>query len=236
MTTKNKTRLFVVLAIVFVVFAVLMFALPFAKTGMFWLSLVFGMGAIGVQCYVQPKAFGGEGAVSKFYGFPIGRVGVLYMAAQVVLSLIFSAVGKWVPLWVALIVYVVLLGVAAVGFIAADAMREEIEQQDRVLKKEVSVMRSLQSKMRFLVSECTDASLKPVLEKLSDDFRYSDPVSSEELESIEANLTELVGQLQAAVMDGSADEAAQLCKKLSAALNERNHLCKLHKKQEGKEL
>ena len=84
---KSMIRFLVILAVVLIVFVVIAFVIPFAHTGVFWVALVFGLIAIAAQLYVQPKAFAGEGARSKFYGFPIGRVGVIYLIAQLVLSL-----------------------------------------------------------------------------------------------------------------------------------------------------
>lgn len=97
---------------------------------MLWLLYIFGVITIAAQLYVLQVAFYKEMTVkSKFYGFPVANVGVIYLLAQLVLGLVFMALAKVVPLWLPLVVYVVLLGAAAVGlFIAADAMRDEVER------------------------------------------------------------------------------------------------------------
>ena len=131
----------------------------------------------------------------------------------------------WIPVWAAVLVYAIALGVAAIGLISADAVREEIQRQDVKLKKDVSFMRNLQSKVCQMATQC-DA---PELKRFAEDIRYSDPVSSDALGDIEQELAAAVEALQAAVVDGDSESVAQLCRKASAVLAERNRLCKLGK-------
>ena len=136
------------------------------------------------------------------------------------------ALGKWVPVWAAVLVYALGLGAAAIGLIAADAVAEEIQAQDVRLKVNVSFMRDLQSKVNRMAAQCELAELR----QLSEDIRYSDPVSSDALAEIERDLAAAVDDLQAAVVDGDWQAARTLCRNASALLTERNRLCKLNKK------
>ena len=227
---KTKIRTGVVLAAVFVVFTAAAFAIPFRKNGIFWLSYLFAVVAIGAQVYVLNVAFAGQKSLrSKFYGFPIARVGVVYLIVQLILSLVSMALAAILPAWVAVLADVVVLGAAAVGFVATDAMREEIQRQDTVLKQDVSAMRSMQSTARSLVSQCGDSALRGELERLSEAFRYSDPVSGPAIAEAEAELKGLLEELQKAVVEQDYGAAGTLCRRTMAALNERNRLCKLNK-------
>ena len=85
---KNAIRWWVVLGVVLVVYNVLAFALPFPKTAVFAVSYLFTMIAILAQIYVIRTAFyRGEGVKSKFYGFPIAKLGVIYLAVQLLAGL-----------------------------------------------------------------------------------------------------------------------------------------------------
>ena len=124
---KNTIRWWVLLGVVLVVYNVLAFALPFPKTAVFAVSYLFSMIAILAQIYVIRTAFyRGEGVKSKFYGFPIAKVGVIYLAIQLIGGLVFMALGLAVPVWLPLVLYVVLLGIAVAGFVAVDAARDEV--------------------------------------------------------------------------------------------------------------
>lgn len=221
-----------VLALLFVVYTLIVLAVPFAKGGMFWLTYLFTAAAFGVQAYVFKLSFEKEaGTKSKFYGFPIARVGVLYLAVQIVLGLVFMALAAVAPVWLALVLYLALLVAAAVGVIATDSIRDEVERQDTQLKKNVATMRALQSKAAALPARCEDATAKAALEKLAEEFRYSDPVSAPTLTDLETDMAATMEELSAAVTDGDNAAVLALCKKISATLAERNRLCKLNKKE-----
>lgn len=227
--SKNKLRFYIVLAILFVVISVIAFVLPFQKTASFWLSYAFAVIAIAVQIYAYPKAFDGPTVKSKFYGFPLARVSTIYLIAQLVLSLTFMVASKWVPAWIPVVLFALLLGAAAIGFIAAEGVRDEVERQDVVHKANVATMRALQSKAVFVASQCEDAETKKALDAFAEALRFSDPVSSDALTDIEENLTGLVEELGNAVLDKDFEAARTLCAKASTLLADRNSMCKLNK-------
>lgn len=227
--SKNKLRFYIVLAILFVVLSVIAFVLPFQKTLTFWLSYAFAAIAIAVQIYAYPKAFDGPSVKSKFYGFPLARVSTIYLIAQLALSVIFMVASKWVPAWIPVVLFALLLGAAAIGFIAAEGVRDEVERQDVVHKANVTTMRALQSKAVFVASQCEDTETKKALDAFAEALRFSDPVSSDALIDIEENLTGLVEELGNAVLDKDFEAARTLCAKASTLLADRNRMCKLNK-------
>ena len=227
---KNAIRWWVVLGVVLVVYNVLAFALPFPKKAVFAVSYLFTMIAILAQIYVIRTAFyRGEGVKSKFYGFPIAKLGVIYLAVQLIVGLVFMALGLIVPVWLPLALYVVLLGVAAAGFVAADAARDEVVRQEVKLEKDVSRMREFQAKGRALVALNQVPEAARPLEKLAEDLRFSDPVSSEALTEIEDQLAECLAQLQEAVSAQKTEQILSVCQEAERNLAERNQLCKLNK-------
>ena len=215
-----------------VLYLVLTLVIPFPKTASYWVAFVFGIIAIAAQIYVMKTAFQkGEPVKSKFYGYPIARIGIIYLAVQLAVSFIFMILGFFVtvPVWISLVICVLITGVSVIGFISADIMRDEVERQDVQLKKDVKAMRALQSKTSDIAGLCEDAETKKALRSLADKFRFSDPVSGEETEQLENDLTASVDELQTAVVDGDFASAALLCVKIEATLNERNRICKLNK-------
>ena len=229
---KNMTRWWVILGAVLVVYNVIVFAVPFPKNAVFFVSWLFTLAAIGMQVYVVRTAFyRGEGVKSKFYGWPIARFGVMYLAVQLALGLVFMALGFTlaVPVWLPLVLYVALLSVSAVGLIASDAMRDEIVSQDTALKRDVTCMRTLQSKAASMIQLAHDEQTRKLLEKFAEELRFSDPVSSASLRDIEADLTACVDELHQALTDGDEASIPLLERKAVSVLMERNRLCKLNK-------
>lgn len=227
---KNEKRGYAILAIIFVVFSVIAFAVPFTKNGVFVLAYVFGTIAIAFQIYVFKISFQhGEDAKSKFYGIPIANIGLYYLSVQLILSVAEMSLAMLLPTWMVLIVNIVPIALALMGCITAEVMRDEIERQDVQLKKDVANIRGLQSTSASLVGMCSDNEMKKQLQKLADEFKYSDPVSSDDTKELENELQQLMKELQAAIIDDDMAAVKTLCMKALAGLNERNRVCKLGK-------
>jgi hypothetical protein len=223
---KDTFRATAVAAITFVIYNLIAFVIPFAHNAAFWISYGFTLAAFAVVCAAIYIAFiKNPDAKSRFYGFPIARIGVIYGGAQLVVSLVVMALALWIPWWIPVVVYAVGLGAAIIGLVSAEAVAEEIKTQDIKLKKDVTLMHSLQSKISQLASQTDNAGIKA----LAEEFRYSDPVSNDAITDAEADLAAAVDQLQAAFVDGDNEAMAQLCRKATALLAERNRLCKLNK-------
>ena len=143
---KDTMRGIVALAVVLVLYILIAFLIPFVHTATFWVSFVFTLIAFAVVAASIYIAFiKNPDAKSRFYGFPIARIGVLYGGAQLIVSLVVMALAQWTPWWIPVLVYAIGLGAAVVGLVAADAVVEEIQTQDVKLKEDVALMRSLQS-------------------------------------------------------------------------------------------
>ena len=227
---KNSIRGCVILAILLILFSVVAFSVPFARTATFGVAFGFGVFAIVFQLYIFRVSLASGDAKSRFYGFPLARLGVIYLAAQLIVSIVEMVVAGVLPVWVALIANLLLAALAIIGCLASEAMRDEIVRQDIHLKKEVSVMRELQSLSRTLVGQCQDGELKAMLERIADDFRYSDPVSSDTTREIEADMRSQLDDIQQALVEGDSDGAKKLCGKLMGTLAERNRVCSVSKK------
>lgn len=228
--SKNKIRGIIILGVVLVAYLVLALVIPFKHTGTYWVGFAFGIIGIIVSAIGVLIAFkGAESAKSKFYGFPIARLVVIYAIIQIVVSFLLMGLGFICPVWVGIIVCVLLLVFVIIGLVATDAARDEIERQDVVIKTDVKAMRNLQSRINMLVNNCENEVVKDSVKKLAEEFRFSDPVSSEALVEIEDQLASLMDELEKAVIDGDNEGAQELIKKLSGVLQERNRLCKLNK-------
>ena len=219
---KNRVRFYIILAIVLAIFSAIAFATPFDHSAVFWMSYVFGVVSIAVQAYSWPKAFSGAEAKSKVYGFPIARVTTIYMVVQLILSLIFMIAGAKVPVWIPVILYVVLLGLAAIGLIAVEVTRDEVERQETVKEVKTGTMKALQAKASAMAVSCNDPEKKKALDHMAEAFRYSDPVSSDATQKLEMKLEVMLDELQE---NGNAD----LVNRIESVLSERNQLCKMNK-------
>jgi hypothetical protein len=223
---KDTVRFNIITLIVLVAYNFAVFMIPCLKTPTFWISWGFTLLSFAVCYYaVYVSVIRKTDTKSRFYGFPIVRIGITYLIAQVAVGGICMALGHIIPWWVPTVLSTIGLALAIIGLVGAETVVEQIQQQDDKLKKDVSMMRSLQSKISQIASQSDDVATKA----LAEEFRYSDPVSSEAIADAEADLAAAVDQLQAAYVDGDTNAVAQLCRNASALLAERNRLCKLNK-------
>ena len=226
---KNATKGIMLLVILLAVFSVIAFVIPFPKNTVFWIAYACGVFAILFQLYIFRSSFGKADARSRFYGFPIARLGIYYLVVQLAVSIIEIALSKFLPTWVVIIINALILAVALIGCITTETMRDEIAAQDTKLKKSVSNMRELQSLTAALPNQTDDVELKKSLQRVTEEFRYSDPLTSEKTCILEEDMKRQIGDLQQAIVDGDKEGAKALCKKLLDCLRERNRICSLNK-------
>ena len=229
--SKNAVRFLIFIGLALLVFNVIAFVVPFAKTGTFWIGYLFGMISILGQIAVMKLAFNGTTTVrSKFYGFPVARIGIIYAVVQVLLSIFVMALAAYIPAWIPVVIFIILFAIDAAGLVASDTVREEVVHQDAKIVEDVKAMRNLQSKMNMLVSQsdCNE-EVKSALSSLAEEIKYSDPVSGKATKELEQELLFDIEELQKVVVDGDNESALKICKKTMGILAERNRLCKLNK-------
>ena len=220
---KNKSMAYAVLAIAFVLFNVIAFAIPTAKTATFWVAYVFAAVAFVSQIAIWKFAFKGADTLkSKFLGIPLISVGVTYLIIQLIAFAVFMAL----PLaasWIALVVCALILGISAICLIGTETGREEINRVEEKVEKKVFYIKSLQVDVEMLANAETDADTKAALTKLAEKIRFSDPMSNDALADLEQEIVIKVKELK------TAEDKAGIITVLDSLITERNKKAKLLK-------
>lgn len=220
---KNSTKGYVILGILFVLISIIAFAVPTVKTATFWIAYVFTAAAFAAQIGIWKTALGKEGTLkSKFLGFPVVHIGIVYAIIQTVAFAVFLFVPT-LPAWSAIVVCSVIAGVSAVCMISADAGRNEIEQVEAKVQKKVFYIRELQVDVELIAAAETDTDTKAALTQLAEKIRFSDPMSSEELADLENKISVKAMELK------TAANKVEIITELTSLLDERNKKCKILK-------
>lgn len=227
MNDKKMKSLAAVYAIILVAFCILYLVVPFPKSGAYWVELAFSVIAVCAGCGVSWYALKNDGLKSKVYGFPMLNIGFGYTAVQLIFGFAVAIIGFFanVPIWIAVVVSVLILALSAIGFIGADNARDIVEEQENRDEIAIKTMKAFRLDIQYIVDACGDAKLKKQLEKLADKFKYSDPVSSDELSDVEDNLRREVKNL-AALVNTDAEQAAKKIGEVEMLLADRNRRCK----------
>ena len=229
---KKSISMIAVYAIILVVYILTFCLIPFPKIAASYISFAFTIVSILASLGITAVAFKDDDAlVSKIYGFPVFRIGYIYVAAQFIIGLIICIVASFVavPYWVALLLSIILLGAAGIGVIAADNTRDTIKSIDNETERVTRTTKIFKLDIATIVDLCEDAEVKKELLKLSEDIRFSDPVSSEATEEAETQLLEEIRILRGFVESNDNENSLKQIKKTSDLLAERNRICKAFK-------
>lgn len=229
---RRQKHMIMILVVVFVAFSIAVFMIPFKKGITFWISYIFETIALALQIPIFKLAFDNADELkSRVLGFPVFRVGYIYLGIQTIVSIILFSLGTIftsLPVWISVVVCVLILATSLICSNVANIAREEVQRVEQVQKKDTSVMMKLRSTTATLAVTIEDSSLRNPMQSLAEEFRFSDPVSSEMTADIETELSSMVEQIQQKIQNNSitADDINVLRTKLS----QRNAICKASKK------
>lgn len=220
---KNSTKGYVILGILFALISIIAFAVPTSKTATFWIAYVFTAAAFAAQIGIWKTALGKEETLkSKFLGFPIVHIGIVYAVIQVIAFAVFMFVPT-LPAWSVIVVCSIIAGVSAVCMISDNVGRNEIERVEAKVQKKVFYIRELQADIELLADNESDATVKTALTQLAEKIRFSDPMSNEQLADLENKISTKVAELK------TASSKLVIITELNSLLAERNKKCKILK-------
>lgn len=219
MMKKNSTKGYVILGILFALISIIAFAVPTVKTATFWIAYVFTAAAFAAQIIIWRTALGKETLKSKFLGFPVVHIGIVYTVIQVIAFAVFMFVPA-LPTWSAIVVCSVIAGISAVCMISADAGRNEIERVEAKVQKKVFYIRELQADIELLADNETNADVKKALTQLAEKIRFSDPMNNEQLADLEDKISTKIEELK------TTSSQLEIITELNSLLDERNKKCK----------
>ncbi len=223
MKMTNKLGYFI-LAIAFILVSAIAFVLPTEKNTVFWIAYCFTILAFGIQILIWKNALGkNEPLKSKFLGISLVHVGIVYLIIQVIVLGVFIAAAPITPAWAVIIVSVLVLGISAICLITTEVGKEEILRVEQKVQRKVFSLKSLQVDVEMMASSEKDAETKKALGKLAEKIKYSDPMSNDDLEPLEKQISEKILQLK------STEITVDLINEIDQLISERNAKCKIYK-------
>lgn len=220
---KNSSKGYFILGILFILVGVIAFAVPTAKTAAFWISYAFTVVAFAAQIIIWNAALGrSESLKSKFLGFSVVHIGIVYLVVQIIALIIFLSIPT-LPIWSAVVACAVIAGISAVCMIASDVGRGEIDRVSAKVQEKTFYIRELQADVEMLEEQEQNPEIKISLTKLTEKIRYSDPMSNVALADLEDRIREKVTALR------TADHKLEIIAELDLLLAERNRKAKILK-------
>lgn len=224
---KNCKVMYLLLGILLAVYSAIVWIVPWEKNGLLVLSYCFTVVAFLVQGILWKVAWDkSETAMNKFYGIPILRLGIIYLAVQVILSFMIIFSSKVIPNWIPILLYIILLGLFMAGILATTKVKEQIDVLESSQKKTTHFMKKMRVEAEYL-SDTYTTQKKMVT--IAENLQYSDPVSSDALLGEEKELAMLLEQVGQSLQNDNQELFDRLADEFLSKLEKRNRLCKMYK-------
>lgn len=198
------------------------------SSGGFWIGYISVTVAFVGQLVCAHYAFRQENLQKFFYN--VSLIAISYSATF--LTIVVGAlcmVILVVPAWIGAIVCLLALGFSAISVLKAKAAADIVDEIDRKIKVQTFFIKSLTMDMESLMPRAQSEEIKTELRKVYETIRYSDPMSSDALTNIEAQITLKLDSLPKSVESGDIEGVRAKVDELMILLNDRNKKCKLLK-------
>lgn len=193
----------------------------------FWIGYAIITVAFLGQLACAWKAFGTDKLQKFFYNIPLIRISY----AGLVATFVFGGLCMFLSLlwgWVAGIVCLIVVGITVLSVLKAGTAGEIVGEIDDKIKSETHFIKLYTIKAAELEAYAKTETAKAETKKIAEAFRYSDPMSTEELKAAEVRIELAFEKFENTVKLGS-DEVSALSEELERLIKARNNECKLYK-------
>ena len=133
------------------------------------------------------------------------------------------------PYWVGIILCAIVLAFNTIAVVKATAVIDIVSSIDEKVKENTLFIKSLTVDAESLMSRAKSETIKAKCKKVYEAVRYSDPMSSAALTSIESDITIKFSKLFEAVVSEDSEVAVTLADEIIILLGDRNKKCRLLK-------
>lgn len=152
------------------------FLIPFTHNAVYFIALASTLLAFVLCAWSFWRSFALKDELfSKYMGWPIFKVGLAALVAQLVLGFGLMALAFLCPVYVALLLEIVLFAAAGVCLIAREAARQVVEQSEQPLPDRTAAWKEVRRKAATL-----ETPQSAEWKKLLEDIRFVDPTDDEQ--------------------------------------------------------
>ena len=221
----------VIWAICLVLFNIISFVTPNEIAGVskfdgsFWIGYVFiTISFIGqlVCAYITFKA---NNLKKLFYNIPLINISYTGLVAILIIGGIAMVLPKF-PEWLGIIICFVVLAINIIALLTAKVAIDTVSAIDEKVAKSTAFIKSLTLDAQSLMNRANAPILKEKCKKVYDALRYSDPVSTEQLNDIENQIKNEFDLLTDAVLSDDLDKTEISVKEILTLISDRNNKAK----------
>lgn len=196
--------------------------------GAFWAGYIFIILAFIGQIAVSYFVFKEENLRKFFYKISLIRISW----TGLILTLVFGTLCMVIPNlpnWVGVIICFVILGFNVISLIKANVAADVVDELDEKVMGKTEFIKSLTVEAELICNKATSEPIKKECKKVWEALRYSDPMSSPELSSVESEITQKFAEFSNAVSQGDQAQITALSEETILLVEQRNKKCRILK-------
>lgn len=199
----------------------------------FWSSYAFvllAFGVVGITFLVTVLAK--AELKDAFLRLPIFIHSIAFLVFEIIVSSVFMTLDTffYLDLWyLAIPVQLILLAIHIAVVVSSFFVKSHVKTVDNKVKDKTNFIRLLKVDVDIIAEGATDPAVREAYVGLSEQVRYSDPMSHESLFELEKQIIECLDFAKRCVEQGNNDAALKNCEIASRMLFERNEKTKVLK-------
>lgn len=197
-------------------------------TSSFWIGYAGIILAFAGQLVCAWQVFREENLQKCFYNISIFRISYHGLIWSFVVGGVCMLISP-LPYLVGVIACAIVLAVTAIAVLKADTAADLVGKVDEKVRAQTAFIRLLTVDAENLLSRAKSDAAKSACKKVYEAARYSDPMSSDVLSSIEGKISAQMEALSVSVAEGDENSIATTARKVVELIDERNRKCKVLK-------
>ena len=229
---KKTAAIAIVYPIILVVLAVAFVLLKLYTSAAACVALGFtALSVIIALVFSAKTAKNADTNRKAFYAAPVIKAATVYMVVQIIIGVALCAVSAFIDLsvWVSVAVCFVWFAAAIGGLVASNATKNAIAPIETKTEVKIRNTTEFRIDMVSVFEACRSDEIRKELEKLAEEFKYSDPVSSPDTLEIEKKIASAIADLAKKVESDKIEKAQEGIRTVRNLLSERNRICKAYK-------
>ncbi len=228
---KKNFKLYVVVwASLLALFNLITFVIPSFPaqdkfTPSFWIGYVFITLAFAGQFVCTFISFKSNSLEKVFYKIPLIKIGFWGLVASFIVGSVCMII-SFLPYWLGVIICAIVLVVNIIATVKVMTAINYVESVDEKIKTATAFIYDMREESQSLLARAKTEEVKAICKKVSDAFKFSDPMSNDGLTSVEAEINEHFKLLYDAVKSGNMEVVNSESEEVLALITERNNKCK----------
>ena len=192
----------------------------------FWVAWAVTIAAFICNLICAYITLHGDNLEKTFYRIPLVRMSYTCLISMLVVSGVLMLIPVC-PVWISAIVCAVVFLIQVISIVKSGWIASTVEATEQRIQSQTSFIREITADAEQLISSAQTGEARALCRKVYEALRYSDPMSSEELTEIEAEIRQKFEAFSEKIKSGEEDTAASA--KLMSLISDRSNKCKLMK-------